>query len=102
MKSAKLTGAIGTVLGLAIAATPIVAHSAEKLTGRDCTQLFKQLNTSNNGHLTSTEAAAHPIGQKAFSDPAAQRKGFLTETEFNSACVGTDQASPSQSRSPEN
>lgn len=41
--------------------------------------------------MTADEAAANPIRQKAFSDPAVQEKGLLTEGEFNAVCSGTDQ-----------
>ena len=45
--------------------------------------------------MTVDEAAANPISQKAFSDVAMQEKGFLTASEFNAACGGTDRPAAS-------
>jgi hypothetical protein len=75
-------------LGLAVVQP---ASAADKRTDIDCAELFKQLNTSNSGQLSAAEAATNPLAQKAYSDPTVKDRGYLTQSEFNTVCVGSDQ-----------
>ena len=88
----------GAALALGIAATVQPASAADKRTDIDCAELFKQLNTSNSGQLSAAEAQSNPLARKAYSDPAVQQRGYLTQSEFNSVCVGSDQPPASGQR----
>jgi len=91
MTSRLLTATVCVALATCALALPQLGHAADKRTDQDCAELFKQLNTSQNGKLDATEAAANPISQRAFNDPANHEKGYLTEGDFTAVCVGTEQ-----------
>jgi hypothetical protein len=74
---------------------PQQSRADDKRTDLDCSALFKELNTSNSGKMTEQEAAANPLSQGAFADPTIRAKGFMTDSDFKHACVGTEQKSDS-------
>jgi Ca2+-binding EF-hand superfamily protein len=85
-------GLLAATLGVAIAvAVPQVSHADNRLTDADCTALFRQLNTDNSGQMTAAQAAANPIAKKAFANMDIQKKGYMTESDFRSSCVGSDE-----------
>ena len=91
MTSRLFIATVSVALATCAFAVPQPGHAADKRTDQDCAALFKQLNTSKSGKLDAVEAAANPISQRAFNDPANHEKGYLTEGDFTAVCVGTDQ-----------
>jgi hypothetical protein len=91
MTNRLLSATVGVALAIGVLALPQIGHATDKRTDQDCAALFKELNTSKSGKLDATEAAANPISQRAFNDPANHEKGYLTEANFTAVCAGTEQ-----------
>ena len=66
---------------------PLVTQAAESRTKEQCTTLFRELNTSGNGHLTMSEASKNKELATALSAPSVWKQGYLTEEDFTPLCV---------------
>ena len=82
---------VTVAIGAGSLALPPGSRAADKRTDLDCSALFKQLNTGNRGKMMSPQAAADPISERAFNGPAINEKGYLTDSAFKHAYVGTVQ-----------
>ena len=66
---------------------PLVSQSAESRTKEQCSSLFRELNTSGNGHLTMSEASKNKEMATVLSAPSVWKQGYLTEEDFTPLCV---------------
>src|ERR1700682_3552305 len=62
----------------------------------NCTSLYQQLDVNHDGKITRQALTPYAVMAKAFDEPQAQARGYLTEAEFLQACThaNTDSEGP--------